>query len=379
MSLKPLSSLKATGGRSSVAGATVTVFGATGFLGRYVCSRLGAMGARMLIPYRGDEIYTRHLRPMADLGGINFYDMSIRKVEEIERAVAGSSVVINLLGKHLETSRWSFQDAHASFPAVLGTIAAEQGVERVIHMSALGASAASPSAWARSKAVGEENIREAFPGTTILRCAPIFGDEDRLLNRIAKMSRAMPVLPLVDGDAKQQPVFADDVARAVVQAMVDPACAGQTYSLCGPKAYSNKELAEYVFKVRAQPGPRDLRRRPRGSPRHCSPCSDAPCSSGVARADDRRRQQRGRPASERGHGDGLRCAEPAGRVADVRPAQNAERRDDDARGRARPGGARHLGPGAHRGHRGALPDALQEAVALPGPGGEENHPGAAMR
>ena len=105
MSLKPLSALKAVGGRSSVAGATITVFGATGFLGRYVCSRLGAMGARMLIPYRGDEIYTRHLRPMADLGGINFYDMSIRRVDEIEKAVAGSNIVVNLLGKHLETRR----------------------------------------------------------------------------------------------------------------------------------------------------------------------------------------------------------------------------------------------------------------------------------
>jgi len=249
MSLKPLSSLKTAGGRSSVAGATITVFGATGFLGRYVCSRLGAMGARMLIPYRGDEIYTRHLRPMADLGAINFYDMSIRRVDEIEKAVAGSNIVVNLLGKHLETSRWSFQDVHASFPAVLGTIAAEQGVERIVHLSALGASAASPSAWARSKAIGEENICEAFPNTTILRCAPVFGDEDRLLNRMAKLSRAMPVLPLVDGDAKQQPVFADDVAQAVVKAVVDPATVGQTYTLCGPKAYTNKELAEFVFKM----------------------------------------------------------------------------------------------------------------------------------
>tara|TARA_B110001452_G_scaffold261627_1_gene260640 strand:+ start:735 stop:1127 length:393 start_codon:yes stop_codon:yes gene_type:complete len=124
-------------------------------------------------------------------------------------------------------------------------------VERIVHLSALGASAASPSAWARSKAVGEENIREAFPNTTILRCAPVFGDEDRLLNRMAKLSRAMPVLPLVDGDAKQQPVFADDVAQAVVKAVVDPATVGQTYTLCGPKAYTNKELAEFVFKARA--------------------------------------------------------------------------------------------------------------------------------
>jgi|EP00908_Phaeocystis_cordata_P014247 NADH dehydrogenase (ubiquinone) 1 alpha subcomplex subunit 9 len=247
--LKPLSSLKVHGGRSSVSGATVTVFGAAGFIGRYVVNRLGKMGCRVVVPYRGDELHVRHLKPMGDLGVINPMAMSIRNLDEIETAVAGSNVVINLLGKHFETSRWSFQDVHASFPGVLGTVCAEQGVDRLIHMSALGASVSSPSSWARSKAVGEENVRAAFPETTILRPAPVFGDEDRLLNRIAKLSRALPVLPLVDGDAKQQPIFCDDLAKAVVGAVTDPASAGQTYALCGPKVYSNKDLCDYVFKA----------------------------------------------------------------------------------------------------------------------------------
>lgn len=207
------------------------------------------MGCRIVVPYRGDEIYTRHLRPMCDLGGINFYDMSIRNVDEIEKAVAGSNVVINLLGKHFETSRWTFNGVNATFPGVLGTVAAEQGVERVVHLSAMAASTSSPSAWARSKAVGEEAMRDAFPDATVLRPAPVFGDEDRMLNRIAKLSRALPVLPLVDGDAKQQPVFADDVAKAVVEAVCNPACVGQTYSLAGPKTYTNKELSDYVYRM----------------------------------------------------------------------------------------------------------------------------------
>jgi len=247
--LKPLSSLRSHGGRSSVSGATVTVFGGTGFLGRYVINRLGKMGCRVVVPFRGDEIMVRHLKPMGDLGVVNFFDMSIREPEQIEEAVTGSNIVINLLGKHFETSRWSFQDVHASFPAVLGTICAEQGVDRLVHVSALGASASAPSAWARSKAVGEENVRAAFPETTILRPAPVFGDEDRLLNRIAKLSRAFPLLPLVDGDAMQQPVFCDDLAKAVVEAASNRDCAGKTYSLCGPKTYTNLQMAEYVFKV----------------------------------------------------------------------------------------------------------------------------------
>jgi len=247
--LKPLSSLRTHGGRSSVSGATVTVFGGTGFLGRYVVNRLGKMGCRVVVPFRGDEIMLRHLKPMGDLGVVNFFDMSIRDPDQIEEAVAGSNIVINLLGKHFETSRWKFQDVHSTFPSVLGTICAEQGVERLVHVSALGASASAPSAWARSKAVGEENVRAAFPEATILRPAPVFGDEDRLLNRIAKLSRAFPVLPLVDGDAQQQPLFCDDFAKALVEAATNRECAGKTYSLCGPKVYTNLQMAEYVFKV----------------------------------------------------------------------------------------------------------------------------------
>ena len=274
--LKPLSSLKSIGGRSSVSGATVTVFGGTGFLGRYVINRLGKMGCRVIVPFRGDEIMVRHLKPMGDLGVVNFFDMSIREPEQIEEAVTGSNIVINLLGKHFETSRWSFQDVHASFPAVLGTICAEQGVDRLVHMSALGASASSPSAWARSKAVGEENVRAAFPATTILRPAPIYGDEDRLLNRIAKLSRAFPLLPLVDGDAKQQPVFCDDLAKAVVEAASNRDAAGKTYSLCGPKVYTNLQMAEYVFKVSRIDAPCRLASSRHATPHHATPRHAAP-------------------------------------------------------------------------------------------------------
>jgi NADH dehydrogenase (ubiquinone) 1 alpha subcomplex subunit 9 len=262
--LKPLSSLRTHGGRSSVSGATVTVFGGTGFLGRYVINRLGKMGCRVVVPFRGDEIMVRHLKPMGDLGVVNFFDMSIRDPDQIEEAVAGSNIVINLLGKHFETSRWKFQDVHSTFPSVLGTICAEQGVERLVHVSALGASASSPSAWARSKAVGEENVRAAFPEATILRPAPVFGDEDRLLNRIAKLSRAFPVLPLVDGDAQQQPLFCDDFAKALVEAATNRECAGKTYSLCGPKVYTNLQMAEYVFKTIADDNNAIVFSRPTG-------------------------------------------------------------------------------------------------------------------
>ena len=289
--LKPLSSLRTHGGRSSVSGATVTVFGGTGFLGRYVINRLGKMGCRVVVPFRGDEIMLRHLKPMGDLGVVNFFDMSIRDPDQIEEAVAGSNIVINLLGKHFETSRWKFQDVHSTFPSVLGTICAEQGVDRLVHVSALGASASAPSAWARSKAVGEENVRAAFPEATILRPAPVFGDEDRLLNRIAKLSRAFPVLPLVDGDAQQQPLFCDDFAKALVEAATNRECAGKTYSLCGPKVYTNLQMAEYVFKVSCIDGPCRLAPSRHATQHHATPRTaarhaSAPRRLGQVIADD---------------------------------------------------------------------------------------------
>jgi hypothetical protein len=145
--------------------------------------------------------------------------------------------------------RWSFSDCHVSFPAVLAEVCAEQGVERFIHMSALGASTMSESHLLRSKAVGEIGVKEGFPSATIFRPATVFGDEDKFLNRKAIFARHLPFFPLVDGGAaKAQPVYVDDIAKAVVAVLGDPSSAGKTYSLAGPKAYTQKELAEFVFK-----------------------------------------------------------------------------------------------------------------------------------
>ena len=242
--------LKISGGRSSWNGTTATVFGATGFMGRYVVSKLGAVGCRVVLPYRGDELYTRHLKQMGDLGAMNPLPITIRSLTDIETAVGDSSIVINLLGKHYETSRWKFDDVNATFPSVLAEVCAHQGVERLVHVSALAAAVDSPSAWARSKAVGERAVMQAMPSATILRPGPVCGDEDRLLNRLAKFSRMLPFMPLYGGGvARQQPVHVNDVADAIVAVLKDPATAGQSYSLGGSRAYSYKELTDIVFKI----------------------------------------------------------------------------------------------------------------------------------
>lgn len=250
MAALPMTQIKLTGGRSSFSGVKACVFGGTGFLGKYVINRLGKVGSRVVVPYRGDEVDVRPLKLAGDLGMIHLLPTSIRSLDEIEQAVDGCNVVINLLGRHLESSRWSFQDVNTTFPGVLADICAEHGVERFVHVSALGAYVDAPSGFSRSKALGEELVREAYPSATILRPATIFGDEDKFLNRMAKLSQTLPFYPTVDAETtKQQPVYMDDVADAVVKAAFDPSAAGKTLDLAGPKVYTNQELLDYVFKI----------------------------------------------------------------------------------------------------------------------------------
>jgi len=238
-------------GRSGVSGMTATIFGATGFLGKYVVNQFGRIGSRCILPHRGDEVDVRHLKLAGDLGAIYPVEGTIRSLADIEAAVSESNIVINLVGKHFETMRWSYTDVHFNFPAVLAQVCADVGVERLVHVSAMGATVDSPSAFSRSKALGEEAVREAFPGATILRPATLFGDEDKFLNRIAKLSTTLPFY-LMSSDAattKQQPVYMNDVAEAIFKCATEPAHMGKTYDLAGPKVYTNKELVDYVFDI----------------------------------------------------------------------------------------------------------------------------------
>ena len=249
MTSLPLTQIKLTTGRSGVSGITATIFGSSGFLGKYVVNRFGKIGSKCVLPYRGDEVDVRHLKLAGDLGVINPVEMSIRSLEEIEEAVDGSNIVINLLGKHFETMRWSFADVNGTFPGVLAQVCADYGVERLVHVSALGADYDSPSAFSRSKAVGEDAVREAFPEATILRPATIFGDEDKFLNRIAKLTQLLPFYPMSAdaSETKQTPVYCDDVAAAIFEAATNPEHMGKTLDLVGPKTYTNKDIVDFVL------------------------------------------------------------------------------------------------------------------------------------
>ncbi|XP_033370421.1 NADH dehydrogenase [ubiquinone] 1 alpha subcomplex subunit 9, mitochondrial isoform X2 [Parus major] len=221
-------------GRSSVSGIVATVFGATGFLGRYVVNRLGRIGSQVIIPYRCDQYDLMYLRPMGDLGQLLFMEWDCRDKDSIRRAVEHSNVVINLIGKEWETKNFKFEDEFVNIPQNIAHISKEAGVEKFIHISHLNANMKSPSKYLRVKAVGEEVVREEFPDAIILKPSEMFGREDRFLNHYANM-RWFGGVPLIALGKKtvKQPVYVVDVAKAIINAIKNPDAKGKTYALAG--------------------------------------------------------------------------------------------------------------------------------------------------
>uniref|UniRef100_A0A0D9VMN3 NAD-dependent epimerase/dehydratase domain-containing protein n=1 Tax=Leersia perrieri TaxID=77586 RepID=A0A0D9VMN3_9ORYZ len=244
---------KGTGGRSSVSGIIATVFGATGFLGRYVVQQLAKMGSQVLVPFRGSEDCHRHLKLMGDLGQIVPMKYNPRDVNSIKAVMAKSNVVINLIGREYETRNYGFEEVNHHMAEQLAMISKEHGgIMRFIQVSGLGASASSPSRMLRAKAAGEESVLKEFPEVaTIVRPATMIGTEDRILNRWAQFAKNWGFLPLVgDGSTKIQPVYVVDVAAAIVNSLKDNGTSmGKTYELGGPEIYTVHELAELMYET----------------------------------------------------------------------------------------------------------------------------------
>ncbi|KAF3436079.1 hypothetical protein FNV43_RR23171 [Rhamnella rubrinervis] len=243
---------KGTGGRSSVSGIVATVFGATGFLGRYVVQQLAKMGSQVLVPFRGSEDSHRHLKLMGDLGQIVPMKYNPRDENSIKAVMAKANVVINLIGREYETRNYSFEEVNHSMAKQLATIAKEHGgIMRYIQVSCLGASTSSPSRMLRSKASAEKAVLDELPEATILKPAGLIGTEDRILNRWAQFAKKYSFIPLMgDGSTKIQPVYVVDVAAAIVAALKDDGTSmGKVYELGGPEIFTVHELAEIMYEV----------------------------------------------------------------------------------------------------------------------------------
>jgi uncharacterized protein YbjT (DUF2867 family) len=224
-----------------------TVFGGTGFIGRYVVQRLATDGWQIRVPARIPDS-ALFLKPLGDVGQIVPVAANIRNDASVRDAMEGADAVINLVGILYEKGRQSFDAVHREGAERLARIAAGLRADRFLHISALGADLQSEAGYARSKAAGEAAVRVAFPAATIFRPSIVFGPEDDFFNRFAGMAQLLPALPLIGGGhTRFQPVYVGNVADALMAALKDPGTAGQTYELGGPQTYSFRELMQILL------------------------------------------------------------------------------------------------------------------------------------
>jgi len=223
-----------------------TVFGGAGFIGRYVVSRLAAQDYVVRVVTR-HPASSRFLTTQGRVGQIVPLAASLSVDEDLARAVEGASVVVSLVGILFERKQGDFQRLQGETPGRIARASAAAGVQHLVHVSAIGADAASPSLYARSKAEGEVALHAAFPAATILRPSVVFGAEDGFFNRFAKMASLLPIMPVVAGNTRFQPVFVGDVADAVMAAIARPEAQGRTYELGGPRAMTMREVLRFIL------------------------------------------------------------------------------------------------------------------------------------
>jgi NADH dehydrogenase len=223
----------------------VTLIGGGGFIGRYVVQELLRAGARVRIAQR-DPRQAVFLKPQGGLGQIQFVAADITRPESIMRAASGSDAVVNLVG----ILAGDFHAVQADGAKTVAEASAQAGVGALVHISAIGADVDSASDYARSKGLGEQAVRTAFPGATIVRPSIVFGREDAFVNRFAGMAASVPIVPVLRAEAKFQPVHVVDVANAIVRALGDPEkFAGKTFELGGPDVITMGALVRWIART----------------------------------------------------------------------------------------------------------------------------------
>lgn len=220
----------------------VILFGGGGFLGRYVAQALLRTGARVRIAQR-DPRRAFFLKPLAAVGQAQFVGIDVRDAAAVREAVKGADAVVNLVG----VLSGDFQGVHVEGARNVAEASASAGATSLAHVSAIGADPDGESEYFRTKGEGEAAVRAAFPAATVMRPSLVFGREDNFVNRFAKLARLAPVLPVVRGAMKLQPVYAGDAGRAVTAAALDPrAHGGKVYELGGPQVMTMRELMAFV-------------------------------------------------------------------------------------------------------------------------------------
>ena len=224
-----------------------TVFGGSGFLGRYVVKRLAAAGHIVRVAGRDTE-RAKDLMVAGRVGQVVPLCVSLGNAAAVARAVEGADLVVNLVGILAERRPGDFQRVQAEGAGRIAQAAAAAGVARLVHVSAIGADAASPSLYAQTKAAGEAAVRAALPGATVLRPSLLFGPEDQFFNRFGAMAMTLPVMPVICGDTRFQPVYVGDVADAVLASLTREDAPGRIYELGGPRVWTFRELLVWILR-----------------------------------------------------------------------------------------------------------------------------------
>ncbi len=226
----------------------ITVFGGSGFLGKYVIRELVKDGWRVRVPVRRPHT-AQELKVIGNVGQVQLVQANLRFAKSVERAVEGSDAVINLVALLFEEGKQSFESLHVRGAETLAKAAAAQGITNFVQVSAIGADADSDSDYARTKAEGEQAVRDAIPSADIMRPSIIFGAEDQFFNRFAALAQFAPALPLLGGGTtKFQPVYVGDVAQAIAK-VATQGTTGKIYELGGPRCYSFKELMQFMLET----------------------------------------------------------------------------------------------------------------------------------
>lgn len=230
---------------------TIAVIGGSGFVGRATIELIAKHSARVIVLCRNAE-KAKYLKPMGVVGQITLVSGDACDDETLERVIAPADAVVNLVGILAETGSQRFTALQAELPGRIGAMAAKHDVESVVHVSAIGASATSPSIYSRTKAAGEAALLSAFPKAVILRPSIVFGAGDSFFNRFASMAMLAPALPLPGGGGMlMQPVYVGDVAAAIAAGLsltrTRKKMEGETFELAGPNIFSFRQLMELTL------------------------------------------------------------------------------------------------------------------------------------
>lgn len=225
----------------------VTIFGGSGFVGRYIARRLAKEGWRVRVAVRRPN-EAMFVKPYGVVGQVEPVLCNIRDDASVASVLSGADEVVNCVGILAKDGKNTFQSVQADGAARVARIAAEQGLARMVQISAIGADEGSPSDYARTKAAGEAAVLEHMPGAMILRPSIVFGPEDQFFNRFANLSRLGPILPVVGANTRFQPVYVDDVAQAAVMGVLGTAPGG-VYELGGPEVRTFRALMQEMLGV----------------------------------------------------------------------------------------------------------------------------------